>query len=297
MKWTNLVCFAPLVAASPFAGNANPTYDGFHVYSVTPGSAQEARDLGKQFSRYHTHPIRHSLSIAVPPEEVAWFNTLELDARLLNEDLGSSIRAAERRSNFDRSLHKRGDLPDLSWFDTYHSYTDHLDYWDDLVHAFPAHSKKFEIGKSYENRSIYAFHLFGDKNGGYEKGDKPAILWHATVHAREVSANLKIWKIPILIVEQWISTMVIEYLAYQLIDGYKSGDGNVTAFLDYYDFYLVPFHNPDGQYTLPPMTPILIARSTSVLTFRRLLVYSDQRPPLAQKPTTTPQSEHNLPWD
>jgi murein tripeptide amidase MpaA len=41
--------------------------------------------------------------------------------------------------------------------------------------------------------------------------------------------------------------MVIEYLAYQLIDGYKSGDGNVTAFLDYYDFYLVPFHNPDGK--------------------------------------------------
>jgi murein tripeptide amidase MpaA len=40
---------------------------------------------------------------------------------------------------------------------------------------------------------------------------------------------------------------VIEYLAYQLIDGYKSGDSNVTAFLDHYDFYLVPFHNPDGE--------------------------------------------------
>lgn len=40
--------------------------------------------------------------------------------------------------------------------------------------------------------------------------------------------------------------MVIEYLAYQLIDGYKSGDANATAFLDHYDFYFVPFHNPDG---------------------------------------------------
>ena len=39
---------------------------------------------------------------------------------------------------------------------------------------------------------------------------------------------------------------MIEYLAYQLIDGYKKGDANVTTFLDYYDFYLVPFHNPDG---------------------------------------------------
>lgn len=41
---------------------------------------------------------------------------------------------------------------------------------------------------------------------------------------------------------------VIEYLAYQLIDGYKNGDANVTSFLDHYDFYLVPFHNPDGKF-------------------------------------------------
>jgi murein tripeptide amidase MpaA len=50
--------------------------------------------------------------------------------------------------------------------------------------------------------------------------------------------------------------MVIEYLAYQLIDGYKSGDANVTSFLDYYDFYLVPFHNPDGKLLCPG--PIIV---------------------------------------
>jgi hypothetical protein len=188
MKWANLVCFAPLVAASPFiARNANPTYDGYHVYSVTPGSGKEALDLQKRFSRYHTHPIRDSLSIAIPPEEVTWFEALELDARLINKDLGSSIRSAEKPSTFDRTLHKRGELPHLSWFDTYHDYADHLSYWDDLVHAFPANSEKFEIGKSYENRSIYAFHLFGDKTDEYGAAEKPVILWHATVHAREVS--------------------------------------------------------------------------------------------------------------
>jgi murein tripeptide amidase MpaA len=65
-------------------------------------------------------------------------------------------------------------------------------------------------------------------------------------------------KARILTNEQWISTMVIEYLAYQLIDGYKSGDGNVTAFLDHYDFYLVPFHNPDGRfYTISIQSPVL----------------------------------------
>ena len=40
---------------------------------------------------------------------------------------------------------------------------------------------------------------------------------------------------------------VIEYLTYQLIAGYQSGDEEVRSLLDYYDFYVIPFHNPDGR--------------------------------------------------
>lgn len=40
---------------------------------------------------------------------------------------------------------------------------------------------------------------------------------------------------------------VIEYWAWQLIDGYKSRDSDITKVLNYYDFWLVPFHNPDGK--------------------------------------------------
>jgi murein tripeptide amidase MpaA len=54
-------------------------------------------------------------------------------------------------------------------------------------------------------------------------------LWHGTTHARE-----------------WISAMTVEYLAYQLIDGYDKDD-LITSFLDDYDFYLIPFVNPDGK--------------------------------------------------
>ncbi|KAH6875649.1 carboxypeptidase-like protein A4 precursor [Alternaria rosae] len=237
MKWTKVLLAAQLVAANPLqprdssvTRSAKASYDGYHVYSVTPSSADEARDLGKRFSQYHTHPIRDTLSVAIPPEEVDAFNALGLKARLVNSDLGHYIRATDKEAVYKRGLHKRGELPDLSWFDTYHPYADHLQYWDDLVKAFPKNSGKFSIGQSYENRTIWAFHLHGDEKKGHGKQEeKPVILWHATVHARE-----------------WISTMVIEYLAYQLIDGYKKGDANVTTFLDYYDFYLVPFHNPDG---------------------------------------------------
>lgn len=200
MRLGHLALLAPLVAGSPletsgasFPRHAGASYDGFHIYSITPSSAHEARALASQFSRYHTHPIRDTLSVAVPPEEVATFESLGLDMRLVNPDLGAHIRSIDSKTTlYNRALHKRGDLPDLSWYDTYHPYADHLDYWDDLVHAFPKNSKKFSLGKSYENRTIYAFHLFGDKKkGGYgpktkDKPQKPIILWHATVHAREV---------------------------------------------------------------------------------------------------------------
>lgn len=189
MRFASLALFAPLLAASPLSNrdaSSNPTYDGYHIYTVTPRSVEEAREFGDRFSRYHTHPIRDALSVAVPPEEVASFQALGLKARLVNNDLGEYIRSVEEPAR--SSLHKRGELPDLSWFDTYHDYNDHLTFWDDLVSAFPKNSEKFEIGKSYENRSIYAFHLHGDEQkNGYNRTEKPVILWHATVHAREVS--------------------------------------------------------------------------------------------------------------
>jgi hypothetical protein len=198
MRFSNLVLAAQLAAASTFqprgnsVRNAEVNYDGYHIYSITPSSAQEARDLGKRFSNYHTHPIRNTLSVAIPPEEIEFFEALGLEARLTNADLGDYIRSTEKDTAYKRGLHKRGSLPDLSWYDTYHPYVDHLQYWDDLVKAFPKNSKKFPIGKSYENKTIWAYNLHGNKTKGHAKyeEEKPVILWHATVHARE-----------------WISTM------------------------------------------------------------------------------------------
>lgn len=196
MRYSNFFLLAAqLAAASPFqpgssnnvARNAQVSYDGYHVYSITPSSNQAARDLEKRFSKYHTHPIRNTLSVAIPPEEVDDFHALGLDARLVNPDLGEYIRSTEKQPVYKRDISQSFELPDLSWFDTYHSYVDHLQYWDDLVAAFPNNTEKFAIGQSYENRTIWAFSFFGDKE---TKEEKPVILWHATVHARE-----------------WISTM------------------------------------------------------------------------------------------
>jgi len=66
--------------------------------------------------------------------------------------------------------------------------------------------------------------------------------------------------------------MTVEYLAYQLIDGYGK-DELVTSFLDDYDFYLIPFVNPDGQITL--LTPNS-QRTNPDLPYR-ICLHSDSR--------------------
>ncbi len=69
------------------------------------------------------------------------FHERGLHARLLSSNLGEQIRDENKSPTYNRALHKRGDLPDLSWYNTYHAYADHLQYWDDLAAAFPSNSK------------------------------------------------------------------------------------------------------------------------------------------------------------
>lgn len=42
-------------------------------------------------------------------------------------------------------------------------------------------------------------------------------------------------------------SQVVEYILYQLIDGYNKKDKLVTKVLDNYDFYVLPVVNPDGE--------------------------------------------------
>lgn len=48
-------------------------------------------------------------------------------------------------------------------------------------------------------------------------------------------------------IHELTSLSTVEYVAQQLIQGYKDGDNVTQAFLDNYDFYIFPFVNPDGM--------------------------------------------------
>jgi hypothetical protein len=228
-----------LATASVATASQVVSYDGHHVYRILADGPQEVEEIEARFAHFPSVHGRDALEVVVPPHEVRAFEESGLNARLLSDDLGAQIRAEDVPSTYRRGLNKRDNgLPDLSWFDTYHPYDDHLDWWDDVAAAFP-NSEKISVGSSYEGRDLFAFHFWGDEG---KSEDKPIIYWHGTVHARE-----------------WISTMVVEYLTYQLVDGYTSGDQNITAFLNHYDFWIVPFHNPDGMLSFVPFSLVCLS--------------------------------------
>lgn len=76
----------------------------------------------------------------------------------------------------------------ISWFNSYHSFQDHVRFLSDIQSQYSSNSEVITAGNSYEGRPITGIHLWGA--GG--KNANPALVFHGTIHARE-----------------WISTMVI----------------------------------------------------------------------------------------
>ncbi|KAJ0107969.1 hypothetical protein J7T55_008105 [Diaporthe amygdali] len=170
---------------------------------------------GYQVLRWN-HDVDSHIDIVVAPDQILKLESLKLDYRTLHKNLGESITAESKVKDSYRR-----DVDDLSWYDSYHSYADHVQYLSDLHEAFLDNSELISSGRSHENRSIHGIHLYGDDGPG-----KPAVLYHGTVHARE-----------------WITAPVVEYLTLQLITAHKT---NATkSILNQYDFHIFPIVNPD----------------------------------------------------
>ncbi|KAF2972430.1 hypothetical protein GQX73_g1076 [Xylaria multiplex] len=234
-----VLLIAPLVVGVQVDRRGREIYDGYKVFRVVTDDGELA-DFEAQLesmsaielSRNRGHIDAHHFDIAVPPESLDAFEALNLEAETLTEDLGADIALEGELQPFPGletgvsgiSAQAGAALPSFSWFSAYHPYADHLTFLRSLQAAFPSNSELITAGTSFEGRTIQGIHLWG--SGG--KGSKPAIYYHGNVHARE-----------------WITSMTVEYITYQLINNY-SNDTAVKAVLDNYDFYILPIVNPDG---------------------------------------------------
>jgi murein tripeptide amidase MpaA len=213
-----IVCASFSAAA---AGSDFVSYDGYKVFRVKTGRQLKAVQQALsniQFEKWN-HDIDHHIDILLSPDQLEAFENLNLDFHTMHHNLGHSIKAESAPPSVLKRQSSGSD-----WWDSYHPYEDHIQYFKNLQASFPNNSEIISSGTSYEGRDIYGLHLWGSGGPG-----KPAVLYHGTVHARE-----------------WISAPVVEYITTQLVEGYNSGENLTTILLNKYDFFILPFVNPDG---------------------------------------------------
>jgi hypothetical protein len=203
------------------------SYDGYKAFRINiAGKVDKVLDkLSTLYYDQWNFGSRDQLDISISGDQIAKFEGLGLDYTLMHDDLGASISAEP--TGVEGGIGGGGRGPRIrqsEWFDSYHPYADHVQFFKDLHSSFPNTSDIISQGSSIQNRDPYGLKLFGSGNG-----TKEAVIFHGNVHARE-----------------WITSMTVEYITNQLLTGYKSGDSDVKTILDKYDMYIFPIVNPDG---------------------------------------------------
>ncbi|KAI4240375.1 MAG: hypothetical protein L6R40_005201 [Gallowayella cf. fulva] len=199
-------------------------YDGYKVVRLSVGSnLAKVRTLIQDLTLSTWNggaKANAEVDIVVPADKVAEFqsSTADFEKTVMHENLGVSI--AEETAYPDYRLGSAN----VSWFNSYHPYADHIQFLNDLKNTYPSNSEVITIGNSLQGRPITGIHFYGTGL----KNAKPAVVLHGTVHARE-----------------WITTMVTEYFAYSFLSGFASNT-DIRNLLNKYDFYIFPVVNPDG---------------------------------------------------
>ncbi|KAK4214253.1 hypothetical protein QBC37DRAFT_342421 [Rhypophila decipiens] len=225
MKFSALSLFLTVTSAAVSQPKpAAKSYKGYKVFRVPVGTdASKVSGIVNKLglTTWKGAPRAGTFAdIVVPPTEVAAFNqeVSGMDVVTMHQDLGASIDEENAFGTYAAGA------VNSTWFNSYHAYADHLQFLSDLVAQYPSQSEIVTSGNSVGGRPITGIHFWGSAG----KSKKPAVVLHGTVHARE-----------------WVSTMTVEYLGYNLLTNYASNT-EIKGFVDKYDFYVFPVVNPDG---------------------------------------------------
>ena len=149
---------AALAAGVVAATSGTVSYAGYQVLRVnTLGHLFEVQKKLATISYQQWEDTDTHVDIVVSPDQFEKLESLNLNYRTLHKDLGLSIEKEGQQKAY-----RKRDLDDLSWYDAYSPYAEHLKYIADLQAAFPNNSKLVSSGRSYENRTIQGIHLYGD---------------------------------------------------------------------------------------------------------------------------------------
>ncbi|KAF2834332.1 zinc carboxypeptidase A [Patellaria atrata CBS 101060] len=216
LLWTPFLLSLALATAIP--RDAKVDYNGYKVLRIE--LPKDVVGVEAQINDLAAHILNpgkgKQLDVVVSPDNIDSITELAVNSTIIADDIGEAFAEEGEFASYA--------VPSETWFTAYHSYNDHLQFLRDLQGGFAGQSEIITAGTSVQGRALTGIHIWG--SGG--KGSKPAVLFHGTVHARE-----------------WISTMAVEYMAWQLLTKYST-DASVKAVVDKFDFYIMPVVNPDG---------------------------------------------------
>ncbi|XP_055294901.1 zinc carboxypeptidase-like [Sitodiplosis mosellana] len=195
-------------------------FDDHRVYSLKIQNEKQLealQDLENSQSGmfYLEAPISiHKLAeIIVPPHKFAdmteLFDKLEIENRITVNNLQKLI---------DEEQPKLSSRTTFGW-DKYYDLPAIYNWLDEILQEYPDILTNYDVGTSYENRTIRAVKLSKKKNNA-------TIFIESTIHARE-----------------WITVATTTYILNEFL---TSNDPEVQALAENYDWIIVPVLNVDG---------------------------------------------------
>ncbi|XP_047994436.1 uncharacterized protein LOC125232721 [Leguminivora glycinivorella] len=122
----------------------------------------------------------------------------------------------------------RHHLESFTW-EHYYGLDDIYNWLRDFSIAHPNEVQLLPIGKSIENRDIFAVRLKLNKAKICKNRHRPKVIVEGGSHGRE-----------------WISPAVVTYMIYALVNANNSNSEELKLVAPMYDWFFVPVMNPDG---------------------------------------------------
>jgi murein tripeptide amidase MpaA len=206
-----------LLSLSGSSAATRVSYEGHQVWRLLPENAAQLRVLaGMSDVDFWLDPsvVGRPVDLRVSPSQ-----QLGLISKLAGLNLSYSVHIPDVEEHFNESYISAG----ADWDDSYHRLADINTWLQQQVAANPKLASIFEVGQTYEKRTVY-----GIKITGATGADKPQIYYDGGIHARE-----------------WIAPAVVQYIIGQFLSLYGT-DPTVTKLVDSIEWYFVPVFNADG---------------------------------------------------
>lgn len=197
LKLPTLIANALLLCAASLS-NASPVVVSVAL-DLNPQKAHLQLNTLKKFDILGVNLKKHRVKLALSPVELLQLQAQHFNVKALSEHKPSS--------------------------DAYLTPDQVVQALQTIQSQYPSLTNVFEIGKTHEQRSIMAMEISAQPGNL----DKPALIFNAMHHAREV-----------------MTTEVVMHIAKVLTENYGT-DLEITDWLDKYRIVLVPQVNPDGN--------------------------------------------------